>query len=336
MATVRLSDVIVPEVFFNYMSKDTTDKTEIFRSGILRSDGELAARLGGGGRTFNVPFWNDLDSTEAGIASDDPAVSSTPGKVTASSDIARRQLRTRSWSTADLSSVLAGSDPMSRILSRVTNYWDRQFQTYLVKTLTGLFADNSTNDSSDMINDIGNDSATTATSAELISAEAIIDTAYTMGDNASVLKTLIVHPTVMKRLKKLNLIDFIPDSEGRIAFERYLGYLVVEDDGVYTVTGTNRTEYWSYLIGPGAFGWAEVPTATPVEVERDPEKGNGMGVETLYTRRQFVMHPYGIKWTDTSVGGEFPSNAELATATNWNRVYEERKQIPIAALVTNG
>ena len=336
MAVVRLSDVIVPEVFFSYMAKDTTDLTEIFRSGILRSDGEVAAKLGGGGRTFNVPFWNDLDNTEAGIASDNPAVASTPGVVTASRDICRRQVRTRSWSTADLSGVLAGSDPMTRILSRVTAYWDRQFQSYLVKTLTGLFADNSANDSSDMINDIGTDSAAAVTSAELIPAEAIIDTAYTMGDNASVLKTLIVHPTVMKRLKKLNLIDFIPDSEGRIAFERYLGYLVVEDDGVYTVTGTNRTEYWSYLVGPGALAWAEVPVATPVEVERDPEKGNGMGVETLYTRRQFVMHPYGIKWTDTTVGGEFPSNAELATAGNWDRVYAERKQIPIAALVTNG
>ena len=336
MAVVRLSDVIVPEVFASYMFKDTTDKTEIFKSGILRSDPELSARLGGGGRTFNVPFWNDLDNTEAGIASDNPAVSSTPGNITASKDIARRQLRTRSWSTADLSGILAGSDPMQRIMSRVMGYWDRQFQTYIVKTLTGLLSDNSTNDSGDMINDIGSDSAAATTSAELISAEAIIDTAYTMGDNASVLKTLIVHPTVMKRLKKLNLIDFIPDSEGRIAFERYLGYLVVEDDGVYTVTGTNRTEYDSYLIGPGAFGWAEVPTSTPVEVEREPEKGNGMGVETLYTRRQFVMHPYGIKWTDTSVGGEFPSNAELATATNWDRVYAERKQIPIAVLRTNG
>lgn len=336
MAVTRLSDVIVPEVFFGYMSKDTTDKTEIFKSGILRSDGELAGKLAGGGRTFNVPFWNDLDNTEAGIASDNPAVSATPGTITASKDICRRQVRTRSWSTSDLAGVLAGADPMTRILERVTAYWDRQFQTYLVKTLTGLFADNTTNDSSDMVNDIANDSAATVTDAELISAEAIIDTAYTMGDNASVLKTLIVHPTVMKRLKKLNLIDFIPDSEGRIAFERYLGYLVVEDDGVYTTTGTNRTDYWSYLVGPAAFGWAEVPVPTPVEVERDPEKGNGMGVETLYTRRQFVMHPYGIKWTDTTVGGEFPSNAELATAGNWDRVYAERKQIPIAALVTNG
>lgn len=54
--TVRLSDVIVPEVYANYMAVDTTDKTEIFKSGIMRSDPQLAANLAGGGRTFNVPL----------------------------------------------------------------------------------------------------------------------------------------------------------------------------------------------------------------------------------------------------------------------------------------
>ncbi len=336
MSTVRLSDVVVPTVYANYMAVDTTDKTEIFKSGILRSDPQLAANLAGGGRTFNVPFWNDLDNTEANVGSDDPAHRSIPRNISASTDVAARQFRTQSWSAMRLAKVLAGADPLARIRARTNGYWDRQFQTYLVKTLTGVFADNIANDSGDMVNDIGTDSSSATTAAELISAEAIIDAAYTMGDNASVLKTLICHPTVMKRLKKLNLIDVVPDSEGRIAFERYLGYLIIEDDGCYTVTGTNRTEYWSYLIGPGAFGWAEVPPDDAVTVDTDESAGNGVGGEILYTRRQFAMHPYGIKWTDTSVSGQFPSNADLANANNWNRVYEERKQIPIAALVTNG
>ena len=336
MSVTRLSDVIVPEIFFNYMAKDTMEKTQIFTSGILQGDAELGAKLAGGGRTFNTPFWNDLDNTEGGIASDDPAVSSVPGNVNTGKDIARRQLRTRSWSTSDLTSVLAGSDPMARIQARVGDYWNRQFQRTLTSTLTGVAASNVTNNAGDMVNDISNDLSTPVTSAELISAEAIIDTAYTMGDNANVFKTIIMHSTVKKRLKKLNLIDFIPDSEGRIAFEYYLGYNVVEDDGVKTVTGANRVKYYTYLVGPGAFGWAEVPTATPVEVRREPGQGNGMGVEILYTRRQFAMHPKGIKFTDSSVTGEFPTNAELALTNNWLRVYAERKQIPIAFLVTNG
>lgn len=336
MATTRISDIIVPEVFFNYMAKDTTEKTELFRSGIIRPDGELSAKLGGGGRTFNVPFWRDLDNTESGVASDDPSAFATAGTISTGKDIARRQLRTRAWSTADLAAILAGSDPMARIQARVTAYWDRQFQLILRNTLTGLFADNVANDSGDMVNDISNDSSATATSAELVSAEAIIDTAHTMGDNSGAFRTLVMHSNVVKRLKKLNLIDYIPDSEGRVNFAQYLDYRVVIDDGVRTVTGSNRVKYWTYLVGESAMGWAEVAPETPVEVHREPLAGNGMGIEYLITRRQFVMHPYGIKWTDSSVSGQFPSNADLATTANWDRVYVERKQIPIAALVTNG
>jgi hypothetical protein len=336
MALVRLSDVIVPEVFFSYMTKDTTEKTNIFTSGIMAPDAELAAKLSGGGEIFQSPFWNDLDSTESSVVNDDTASTITPGKISASRDKARRQIRARAWSTADLAGVMAGSDPMQRILGRVTNYWDRQFQTTLVNTLTGVFADNAANDSSDMIQDISNDLSTTATAAELVSAEAIIDAAHTLGDNHTVINTIIMHSNVEKRLKKLNLIDFEKDSTGQMTIPTYLGYRVIVDDGVRKVVGSNRTKYWSYLCGPGVVRWAEVAVPTPVEVDRAPEQGNGMGVEILYTRRQFVMHPAGFAWQESSVAGEFPTNSELALAANWNRCYEQRKQIPLAALVTNG
>jgi hypothetical protein len=336
MAVTRLSDVIVPEVFFSYMSKDTTELSRIFQSGILRQDGELGAKLAGGGRTFNVPFWNDLDNTEASTGSDDPSQKATPSNLTASKDIARRQYRTKGWSTSELSGVLAGSDPMQRIRERVAAYWNRQFQRVLVATLKGVAAENVANHASDMIKDIGNDSSGSVTDDELVSAEAILDTAQTMGDNSDVLSIIIMHSVVATRLKKENLIDFIPNSEGKVDFARYLNKLVVIDDGVTTVQGANRVKYYTYLAGPGALGFSESPPPTPVAVKRDEAAGNGAGIETLWTRRQFVMHPYGIKWTDSSVGGEFPTNADLALAGNWSRVYGERKQIPIAFLVTNG
>jgi hypothetical protein len=337
MALTRLTDVIVPEIFAGYMAKDTVEKSAIFQSGVIKADSELGSNLAGGGTTFNAPFWNDLDNTEGGIASDDPAVIATPGKIGALKSIVRRQVRTRSWSTADLSGVLAGSDPMQRIRERVNAYWTRQFQRSMVQTLAGVFADNIANDSSDMVKVIGNDSASAVTDAELVSAESILDTKQLMGDAADDLKVIIMHSVVYTRLQKLNLIDFVPDSEGHIKFAYYLGYLVIVDDGVQTVTGTNRVTYTTYLLGQGALGWAETSNNfMPVEVRREPGQGNGMGVEILYTRRAYCLHPYGFAWKEAAVAGNFPTNAELATATNWDRVYPERKQVPITALRTNG
>lgn len=338
MAATRLSDVIVPEVFYPYIQKRTTEKSAIFNSGLLVTDANMSKFLAGGGRTANVPFWKDLDNTESEIANDDPADTITPQKISAAKDVAVRQVRTQAWSSMRLSAVLAGDDPMMRIADLVSDYWTRQFQRILVSSLYGVYQDNVTNDSGDMVLDIGTDATGTATADELISAEAILDAAQTMGDASDALDSIIMHSVVYNRLAKQNLIDFIPDSEGHVRFPTYLGYRVIKDDGVKTITGTNRTKYVTYLMGRGSVCWNEAPTSPSpnIEVDRKPEQGNGFGGDILYSRRQFVMHPYGIKWTDTTVTGEFPTNTELATTANWDRVYAERKQINIAFLTTNG
>ena len=338
MAATRLSDIIVPEVFYPYMMQRTKEKSAIFQSGAMVSDENMSKFLAGGGRTANVPFWKDLGNTDGNVVNDDPSSVSVAQKISTGRDVAARQIRHESWSSARLSGVLAGDDPMRAIGERVSDWWVRLFQRILVGTLHGVYLDNVANDAGDMVYDIGTDSASAVTAAELISAEAILDAAQTMGDSSDALSTIVMHSVVYNKLAKLNLIDFIPDSEGRVRFPSYLGYRVIRDDGVKTITGANRTEYVTYLLGQNALLFNEQPMSESpnVEIEREPSQGNGMGVDILHTRRQFVMHPYGIKWTDTSVAGEFPTTAELATATNWDRVYAERKQIPIAFLVTNG
>jgi hypothetical protein len=335
---VRLSDVIVPEVFFPYMQEKTKERAAIFTSGILADDSRLSAFLAGGGRTANNPFWKDLSDSESDIGNDDPASVSVPEKIGTGKDVVVRQVRTKSWSTANLVADLAGADPMQAIADSVARYWERQFNAILVATLHGVYLDNVANDGGDMVNDIGTDAAGVPSAAELVSAEAIIDTKQTMGDAAEDLRAIIMHSVVYSRLQKQNLIDFIPDSRGEIQFPTYLGYRVIVSDTAKRIAGTNRTEYITYLVGAGALAWheASLRSSPMIEVEREALQGNGVGVDILISRRQFVLHPNGIKWTDTSVAGEFPTNAELAAASNWDRVFPERKQVPIAFLVTNG
>lgn len=336
MAIVRLSDAVEPTVFAGYMSKNTMQKSAFYGTGIFRSDADLAGKLAGGGRTFNVPFWKDLDDSEPDAASDDPNSHAVPSKLTSGTDVARRIIWTKGWSTADLVAELAGSDPMKRIVERVGEYWARRLDDAAIATLRGVFADNITNDSGDMVEDISIDTGAALTSANLISAESVMDAAQTMGDAKADLKLLVIHSEVETRLAKDDLITFRPDSEGKVFVPYYLGYRVLVSDKVPAVMGTNKVRYHNYLVGMNALGWAESSLPNGVATERDESAGDGMGIETLWTRRQFAVHPYGIKWTDTTVGGEFPTLAELRLAANWDRVYSERKQIPIALLITNG
>lgn len=332
----RLSDAVVPEVFSSYMSKDTVQTQAFYNTGVMRPDADLAAKLAGGGRTFNVPFWKDLDDDESDAASDDPDSHAVPGKLTSGTDIARRQFRTKGWSTANLTAELAGSDPMKHISGRVGAYWGRQFDDIAIASVRGVFADNIANDGGDMVKDVSTDAVGAPTAAELFSAENVMDAAQTMGDAKKDLKLIVMHSVVHTRLAKNDLIDFRPDSEGKIWHEYYEGFRVHVSDRTPVVVGTNRVRYHTFIFGANALGWAESPPAKPIAVEEDESAGDGAGVETLWTRRQFAIHPYGVKWTDASVAGEFPTNAELQLAANWDRVYVERKQIPMALLITNG
>lgn len=336
MAPTRISDVIVPEVFNSYMVKDTKQVQAFYQTGVLRPDADLAAKLAGGGRTFNVPFWRDLDDTESDPGSDDPESYITPGMVTASKDVAIRQVRTRAWSTANLTAELAGADPMARISSRAGAYWGRQFDQVAIATARGVFADNAINDGGDMIYDISTDAAGALTPANLISTEAVMAAAQTMGDAKRELKLIVMHSVVHLRLTQNDLIEFRPDSQSNGWLEYFQGYRIHVTDNLPVVMGDNHPRYHTYLFGENVFGWAEHDVAKPIAVEEDERAGDGMGVETLVTRRQFAIHPYGIKWTDANTSGLFPTNAELRLAENWDRVYPERKQIPMALLISNG
>lgn len=335
----RLSDVIQPDVFMNYMDTYTKENSALFESGVFRPEQDFATFLTGGGRTVNVPFWKDLPGDDSEPGDDDPNSVLIPKKITTGKDVAIRHVRTQSWQASSLTADLAGADPMAAIAARVGRYWIREFDKMAWATAYGIYLDNVANDSGDMVKDIGGDDGTVI-ATELISAEAIIDAKQTMGDAAEDLKVIGMHSVPYSRLQKQNLIDFIPDSRGEVNFPTYLGYRVIVTDRAKTIVGSNSgdVKYLTLLLGENAFAFQEAPlkTSPMVEVDRKPEQGNGVGVDILYSRRQFIMHPYGVKWTDAQVGGEFPTNAELSAAANWDRVYPERKQIPIAFLLTNG
>jgi hypothetical protein len=93
----------------------------------------------------------------------------------------------------------------------------------------------------------------------------------------------------------------------------------------------NGSVYTTYLFGNGAVGMGQGQAPVPTETDRDSLAGE----DYLITRTHFLMHPRGIKFTNTTNAGPTPTNANLTLATNWSRVYE-REQVRIAAIRSNG
>lgn len=342
----RVGDVIVPEVFTPYMQNLTEEKSRLVQSGLLIRSQPLDTLLVGGGLTFQVPSWRDLDNDAERVSTDtsvpfaaaDAAIPAgqarppNPFKIGSLKEIAVRMNRNNSWSTTDLAAILAGSDPMNAIADRVAAYWVRRLQAAFIATWNGVIADNAANDSGDYANDISGGAFIDGVTN--FSAEAFLDAAQTMGDSQEGLVAVAVHSVVYNRMQKNNLIDFIPDARGEINIPTFLGREVIVDDGLPR-TGS---VYDTWLFGSGAtqLGVGTPPVAT--EVERKAGGGNGGGQDVLYSRVQWSIHPTGHAWIGTADEGgpanTGTANSDLDEAASWDRRYPERKQIKFARLVT--
>lgn len=314
----RLSDVIVPQLFNPYVINKTMELSALFNSGIITNDAEFDKLASQAAPIIQMPFFSDLTGDSEPIIED---ADLTAKKITSSQDQATIIRRAAMWSATDLSAAMAGSDPMAAIGNLVAGFWARDMQKELIAILKGAFA------ASNMTDHVLDISALVGAAAKW-SASAFIDANQLLGDAQEQLSAVIMHSAVKSALKKQNLLTTERPSMG-VEFEAYQGKRVIVDDNTPYESGTQT--FTTYLFGSGALGLGNGNPLgfIPTEIDRDKKKGSG--VDYLINRKNFILHPRGIKWTNTArVNPETPTRAELSTATNWSRVYES-KQIRMVA-----
>lgn len=332
----RISDVVVPEIFTPYVQQLTQEKSRLIRSGAVSVDSELSSLLAGGGLTFNTPSFKDLDNDEENVSTDDPAQNSSPNKIGTATEIQVRMSRNNSWSNMDLTTTLAGADPMQAIANRVSEYWVRRLQRVFIATQAGIFSANAL---ASPVGGAQNDLTHNVSGASFVNGvtnfttEAFIDACLTMGDSMDSLGMIMVHSVVYGRMQKNNLIDFIPDARGEVMIASFLGREVIVDDSMPNAGGV----FESWLYGSGAFRFGAGSPAVPTEVDRKASSGNGGGQDILHNRVEWCLHAVGHAYIGTSPAGG-PSNANsannLAAAASWGRAWSERKMVKIARLIT--
>lgn len=336
MATVQLSDIIDVTVFQDLPAVNSPEKTAFYQSGIVTRNGLLDSIASAAGKVAELPFWNDIDPTVApNLSSDNPATLATPAKISQGEQICRKAFLNKGLSATDLASEIAmGPRAMEQIRARVDTYWMRQWQRRLIAATNGVLADNVANDGGDMVISVASESIAGQSATTRFNRDAFTDAVYTMGDAATELRAIGVHSHVMAQMVKNDDIVYIPDSEGKLTIPTYMGLRVIVDDG-HTVTAgsTDGFKYTSVLYGEGAFGYGDGLPLNPVAVQREEDQGNGAGVETLWTRKTWILHPFGFQTTGTPAAVSF-SLAELALATTWDRVVD-RKNVPLGFLITN-
>ena len=334
MPQVMISDIYNPLVF-SAAEQESIELNNFMASGVMVEDPRLTAMASVGGNIGELPFFKPLGTAEPNYSNDVTGDSSTPNKITSAIMKYRLVSQNNSWSTMDLAGDLALQDPVGAITNRIGSYWATTNERRLIQSAMGILADNVANDSADMLKTVATDAAAAITDAELVSNDVILDAQQTAGDHQAGFGAIAMHSVVYNRLRKQQLISFIRDADNNTLFQMYGNLRVVVDDSLPAVAGTNRITYTTVLFGNGAVVAGMGRTAVPSELDRDPQKGNGGGQSTIYSRRADIIHPLGFEFTSASVAGQSANLAELATAANWNRVWE-RKSVPLAFLQTNG
>ena len=334
MAVVALSNIYNPLTFAAGIQEAQIEKNTFLSSGVMVQDAALAAQMSAGGNIGEVPFYLPLTTSEPNYGTDNPATLSVPANVSGSKQVFRSCHANKSWSTMDLARDLALIDPIGAITGRIGNYWATVGQSRLINSCLGILADNIANDAGDMLFSVATDAVGAVADAERISANVSIDGDQTLGDAQGSLTVLAVHSRIYARLRKQNLIDFIPTSQEGQTIATYLGKRLVVDDALPAIAGTNRITYTSILFGPGAFITAPGQIQVPSEMERIAGSGNGSGQDVIHSRMHDCIHPNGFSFVSGSVAGQSATYAELKLSANWDRKLS-RKNIPIAFLRTN-
>lgn len=332
MAETLITNIIVPEVFGPYVAERSLNQNRFFQSGILVPSAQMTSLLAGGGKTFNVPFWKDLTG-----AVDVPSetVDITVNNITTDKMIAIRQIREKAWGSNDLAAAFAGADPYEAIASRVAGFWGKAMEDLLIYSIRGVIADNVADDSSSLVVDIAIEDGNAATAANKISATETINAVMKMGDQFNDLTAIAMHSVVYATLVKNDLIDYVPDSLGRLVIPTYMGLRVIVSDNMYKVAGSSSGfKYHSYLFKAGSVGYGEYAgPIMPVETLREPKRGGG--VDILITRKQFAIQPLGFSWNKSSNTAITPADSDLYAATSWDRVYDV-KNTGVVCIVSNG
>src|SRR4051812_29687119 len=297
MSKTVIADIIIPTEFEKYVIERTAELSNFGQSGIVETNPRFDELASGGGKLAPMPYWKDLTGARQ-ILSD--SVTLTVNKITADQDQACIHRDANAWSVNDLAEALSGADPMGAVITLVASYWKRIDEGMLVSALKGIFgaASMAGNKLSIASESIAGQSASTR-----LNGVTFVDATHKLGDRAEAVTAVAMHSAVEGALMKLDLIDEIPDSQGKSSLKMFQGRRVVVDDNLPVRAGTTDGQvYTTYLFGPGAFGKGSARLEKPIR--------GGFGTEgvelarvaldsdsVLVNRRHTILHPRGVRFT---------------------------------------
>lgn len=330
MASTILTDVnFQSQVFKDTMLGEFTDRLGLLSSGILVEAPENVVSANDKGYTVAIPKWNTLSGDSVQITS---STSTTINNFTDYKDVGVWVEREKAWGSDQMVAIVAGKDPTEEIARQLGMYGAIEMHRIAMKTLTGVFA---------------TALATTHTydgSGDVINPDSIVEAKYLLGDNNDLLKVIVMNSKVEADAIKQKILTY--DNGGAETYNtgrvgNLLGLVPTISDKLAAVSSV----YSSFIGAYGSmiyklrnrpvqrFTNANVYKIGQFEVELNREAKTAGGQDELIMRWSGLTHVPGVAWQTGSVASN-PTDAQLATGSNWSKVATDDKLIKLVQLKT--
>lgn len=319
MASTRLANIIVPELWEPQVIERSAQLSELWTSGIVQDVAELSGFVNNGGNIINLPFWQDLSGRSELVSATGLQLSVNP--IQAAQDAAAVFARGKAWGTNALAAALSGGNPAGAIRELVAGFWARDMDTTALYMLEGVFK------SASMASNVFDVSSLTGDAAR-VNGASFIDATQRLGDAKSRISGVLMHSATEAAFAKLpGQIDYVrlSDAEPRVPFMQ--GKRVIVTDQLPTEgTGADMI-FTTYLFGAGAFGHAN---GTGSQVTKASTADDELADEAyIINRRHFVLHPRGVRFVGVTTAAG-PTDEVLRDGASWTRVYESKNVRMIA------
>ncbi len=313
MASTRLANIIIPEIWEPQVIERSAQLSELWTSGIVQDVPDLAGFVANGGNIINLPFWQDLSGRSELVSATGLQLAVNP--IQAAQDAAAVFARGKAWGTNNLAAALSGGNPAGAIRELVAGFWARDMDTTALYMLQGVFA------AASMAGNVFDISGLTGDAAR-VTGSSFIDATQRLGDAKSRITGIVMHSAVEAAFSKLpGQLDYVrlSDAEPRVPFLQ--GKRVIVTDQLTTSGSGTDTIFDTYMFGAGAFGFANgngtrVTKAATAQDELADE-------EYIINRRHFVLHPRGVRFIGTTTAAG-PTDTTLQDGASWQRVYEPK------------
>lgn len=316
--------------FAQYLQEQIFLQSRMIRSGIIATTPELTATTG---TRIEVPFFKPIDPVEEIMTSSDDWGASGEGhftfqKIQASTQYATITHRGFAYAVDKLSRLAIGEDPMAALANQLAPAMDKKRTAKFISQMEGLLG---TGGPLNATNNLNKSVTTGATSANYFTAQNVVEARYKLGERQSDITTAVIPSPVAAYLEEIGFLAYDADRAGfnrrqQIGIFGNLNVIVDDQCPVIGTSGQQR-QFVCYLCGSGVMLEGD---QIPMEIEPDrnaPSKQDGIIIDYHH-----VQHVLGTSW---SAATDNPSNAQLATGSNYSLVYSDARLIPVVRLIVN-